>query len=156
MVSGRLAPILSARLGVARARRILAMTAFLAGSASVLVFTRIENPTFAMLMLGVAGFFGDFVMPPAWTACMDMGGRYAGTVSGGMNMFGSFAGGLSPLVVGYLVAGSEGWMLPFYITAAVYLVGAVCWFFLDSATPVGQGERTLPAGALTTSPVPQG
>ena len=57
-----------------------------------------------MLVLGMAGLFNDFVMPAAWAGCMDVGGRYAGTVSGAMNMMGSIAGALSPLVVGYLLA----------------------------------------------------
>ena len=50
-----------------------------------------------MFVLGMAGLFNDFVMPAAWAGCMDVGGRYAGTVSGAMNMMGSIAGALSPL-----------------------------------------------------------
>jgi MFS family permease len=73
---------------------------------------------------------------------MDLGGRYAGTVSGGMNMVGAIAGGLSPLVVGYLVSSAgENWVLTFYITAAVYMAGAICWLFIDSATPVVEVDR---------------
>ena len=64
-------------------------------------------------------------MPPAWAACMDVGGRYSGTVSGAMNMMGSIAGGCSPLVVGYLLAWtSRGWIVTFYVSAAIYLMGA--------------------------------
>ncbi|MEQ1909298.1 MAG: MFS transporter [Vicinamibacterales bacterium] len=137
MVSAWLARRLAGRMGVIRARRILAITGFVAASASVLVFTTLENPTVAMLMLGLSGFFNDFTMPPSWTACMDLGGRYAGTVSGGMNMAGSVAGACSPLVVGYLLdATAQNWTLTFYITAGIYVLGAVCWVFLDSHTPV--------------------
>ena len=136
-VSSWLSKRLSPRLGVVRTRRLLAVIALGGGAATILMFTRVENPILAMVALGLAGFLGDVVMPPAWTACMDLGGRYAGTVSGGMNMVGAIAGGLSPLVVGYLVASAgENWVLTFYITASVYLVGAICWLFIDSATPV--------------------
>jgi nitrate/nitrite transporter NarK len=90
-----------------------------------------------MFVLGLASFFNDFAMPPAWAACMDIGGRYSGTVSGAMNMMGNIAGGLSPLVVGYLLAWTAGnWTLTFYISAGVYLMGAVCWLFIDSRTPL--------------------
>ena len=34
---------------------------------------------------------------------MDVGGKYAGTLSGTMNMMGNFAGGLAPLAVGYIL-----------------------------------------------------
>jgi ACS family glucarate transporter-like MFS transporter len=141
LVSSRLSRRLSPAMGVARARRLLAIVGFLAAAVALELFTRIEDPTLAMLMLGVAGFFGDFVMPPAWTACMDLGGRYAGTISGGMNMAGSVAGGCSPLVVGYLLEWTGNWLMTFYITAVIYLMGAVCWLFLDSYTPFAHDEH---------------
>jgi len=140
-VSSWLSKRLSPRIGVARARRALSLVAFIGGSAAIVLFTRVDDPTLAMVALGLAGFLADFVMPPAWTACMDIGGRYSGTVAGGMNMVGSIAGGLSPLVVGYLIAiTGQNWLLTFYITASIYLLGAVCWLFLDSATPVVAAE----------------
>ena len=71
---------------------------------------------------------------------MDIGGRYAGTVSGAMNMMGSVAGALSVTVVGYLLAWTSGnWTLTFYISSGIYFIGAFCWLFLDSHSPV---ERT--------------
>ena len=54
-----------------------------------------------------------------------------------MNMMGSIAGALSPLVVGYLLAWTnQNWTLTFYVSAAIYSVGAVCWIFLDAHTPM--------------------
>jgi ACS family glucarate transporter-like MFS transporter len=137
LLSGLLAPHLMRRLGVVRARRLLAVGGFVGASAATLVFTRLENPTIAMLVLGLSSFFNDLAMPPAWAACMDVGGRYSGTVSGGMNMMGNIAGGLSPVLVAYLLAWtSQNWTLTFYVSAAIYLGGAVCWLFLDSQTPL--------------------
>ncbi|HEX2452528.1 MAG TPA: MFS transporter [Vicinamibacterales bacterium] len=138
LVSGWTAPRLATRIGsVTRARRLLAVTGFLGGSASILVFTRLQDPTLAMIALGLSSFFNDFVMPPAWAACMDIGGRYSGTLSGSMNMVGNFAGGFSPLVVGYLLAWTaQNWTLTFYISAAIYSLGAICWLFLDSHEPL--------------------
>ena len=105
--------------------------------ASILIFTRIQDPTLAMVVLGFAGLFNDFVMPAAWAGCMDVGGRYAGTLAGSMNMMGSIAGALSPLVVGYLLAWTnQNWTLTFYVSAAIYSIGAVCWIFLDAHTPM--------------------
>jgi ACS family glucarate transporter-like MFS transporter len=122
---------------VAQARRIIAIIGFLGASASVFVFTTVQDPIKAMLVLGLAGLFNDFVMPAAWAGCMDIGGRYAGTVSGAMNMFGSIAGALSPLVVGYLLAWtSQNWTVTFYVSAAIYSLGAVCWLFIDACTPL--------------------
>lgn len=140
LVSASLIPRLSRAFGsVALARRAVAVLGFVGASVCIFIFTGIEDPRRAMIVLGFAGFFNDFVMPAAWAGTMDIGGRYAGTVSGAMNMMGSIAGASSVLVVGYLLAWTSGnWTLTFYISAAIYLVGAACWLFLDSHTPVEQ------------------
>ena len=140
LISGWLVPRLAAVVGsMGRARKIVAIVGFLGASASVIMFTKITDPANAMIVLGIAGLFNDFVMPPAWAACMDIGGRYSGTVSGSMNMMGNIAGALSPLAIGYLLAWTGGnWTLTFYVSAAVYSLGAVCWIFLDAETPIAQ------------------
>jgi cyanate permease len=90
-----------------------------------------------MVVLGLASFANDLAMPTSWATCMDVGGRYAGTLSGSMNMMGSLTAGLAPIIVGYLLAATgRDWSLTFYLSAAVYLVGAVCWLFIDPARPL--------------------
>jgi MFS transporter, ACS family, glucarate transporter len=146
LVSAAVIPRLARRRGVAVARRIVAVTGFIGASVCIFIFTGIQDPRQAMIVLGLAGFFNDFVMPAAWAGTMDVGGRYAGTVSGAMNTLGSVAGASSILVVGYLLDWTSGnWTLTFYISAAIYLVGAICWLFLDSHTPV---ERNIAAARV--------
>ena len=90
-----------------------------------------------MLLLGMAGFFNDFVMPAAWAGCMDIGGRHSGTVSGTMNMIGNIGGALSPMLVGYILTWSpDTWALTFYGSSGIYLLGGVCWLFIDACTPL--------------------
>jgi MFS family permease len=143
LVSAGLIPRLARVTGsVAVARRILAITGFIGASACIMVFTRIEDPIRAMVLLGFAGFFNDFAMPPAWAGAMDIGGRYAGTVSGAMNTFGSIAGACSPTVVGYLLdTTNKNWTLTFYISAGIYLIGGLCWFWLDAHTPLESRKK---------------
>ena len=142
LVSAALIPRLARATGsVAIARRIVAITGFVGASIAVFVFAGITDPVRAMVVLGLAGFFNDFVMPAAWAGTMDIGGRYSGTVSGAMNMMGSLAGASSVLFVGYLLTWTGDWTLTFYVSAAIYLVGAVCWLFLDSHTPI-EGAAT--------------
>lgn len=137
LISAAIIPRLARTTGVALARRIIAITGFVGASLSIFVFTKVEDPIAAMIVLGFAGLFNDFVMPAAWAGCMDVGGRYAGTVSGTMNTLGSVAGALSPLVIGYLLAWTgQNWTLTFYVSASVYCLGAVCWLFLDAHTPL--------------------
>ena len=142
LVSAGLIPRLARQFkSVALARRIIAVTGFVGASMCIFIFSGIQDPTAAMIVLGFAGFFNDFVMPAAWAGTMDIGGRYSGTVSGAMNMMGSIAGASSTLVVGYLLAWTgNNWTLTFYISSAIYLIGAICWLFLDSHTPIERQE----------------
>lgn len=138
LLSAKVLPRLAKTLdSVKLARRIVAVTGFVGASASIFVFTGIDNPVLAMFTLGMAGFFNDLTMPAAWAGTMDVGGRYAGTVSGAMNMMGSIAGAFSVTVVAYLLTWTQdNWTLTFMISSGIYLIGALCWLFLDSRTPV--------------------
>jgi nitrate/nitrite transporter NarK len=138
LVGARLIPRVARATGsVMLARRIVAIVGFVGASASIFAFIQVADPVRAMLLLGLAGFFNDFVMPAAWAGCMDIGGRHSGTVSGTMNMIGNIGGALSPMIVGYILTWSPGnWTLTFYVSSAIYLLGAVCWLFIDAHTPL--------------------
>ena len=149
LVSAAVIPRLARTLhSVALARRIVAITGFVGASVCIFFFAGIEDPRRAMVVLGFAGFFNDFVMPAAWAGTMDIGGRYSGTVSGAMNMMGSIAGAASVTVVGYLLAWTSGnWTMTFYISAAIYFLGAICWLFLDSHTPIESRDQAVKLAA---------
>jgi MFS family permease len=71
---------------VARARRVVACTGLFLAGALLVIATRIGDPVFAMVALALASFSNDLAMAPDWAACMDVGGRLAGSLSGSMNM----------------------------------------------------------------------
>jgi len=140
-VGSQIIPRLATRTGIIVARRIVAVVGFVGASASIFAFVQVSDPVRAMFLLGVAGFFNDFVMPAAWAGCMDIGGRYSGTVSGTMNMVGNIGGALSPLAIGYILTfTSNNWALTFYVSSAIYLLGGLCWLFIDAHTPIVQEE----------------
>ena len=123
-------------VSVTWARRIMASLGF-AGAAAFLVFSTTRSGALAaMLAIAMASFCNDLVMPGAWGAAMDVGGKYAGTLSGAMNMWGNFAGFVAPVVIGYLLRWTHDWNLTFYVSAGVYLTGVVFWMLLDPVTPL--------------------
>ena len=76
-------------------------------------------------------------MPPSWAATTDMGGRFAGTLSGAMNSWGNLGGAVAPAVIGYVLAWTNNnWTIAFYISAFLYAAAIPCWIFLDSVTPL--------------------
>lgn len=137
LIAGFCAAPLARRLGgVGRARKALAISGFVSASGLLLASTFTTRAVALAVLFALAGLLNDFVMPTAWSACMDVGGRFAGTFSGVMNMMGNLAAVLAPIAVGYILDLTGTWTLTFYISAAVYLVGAVCWLLLDPVTPL--------------------
>lgn len=118
---------------LSRARRILGATGMLAAGGLIAFATTQNNPTYVMLALGFSGFFNDLSMPGAWGACMDVGGRLAGSVSGSMNMIGNFGGALGGVAVPWLLQiTGQSWDQVMYVAAATYGISALCWMFIDS------------------------
>jgi len=135
--SGLVSPRVARWTGSAgTARRLVAYVGFCGASILLLAHTAIRDPLWAMLVMGLASFANDLVMPGAWGACMDVGGKYAGTLSGSMNTLGNVAGGLAPVVFGYVIQMTGSCTLNFYIMAAIYLLAALCWRFIDPVTPL--------------------
>jgi len=129
---------LSRRTGSpARARRLSAIVGFAGSSVLLVLATRIASPVPSLVLLGLAGFTNDLVMPPSWGAAMDLGGRSAGTVSAIMNMVGCAGAGFFPIAaVRILERSGQDWNAVIYVSAAVYFLGALCWLFLDPVTPL--------------------
>ena len=142
MVAGLIAVRVARVAGnVARGRRTIASVGCLGAAALLFLHTTIRDPLWSMVVMGLASLSNDLVLPSAWGACMDIGGKYAGTLSGSMNMMGNLAGGAAPVVVGYILnATNNNWLVPIYVMAAIYLIGVVCWLLLDPVTPLEPAE----------------
>ncbi len=118
-------------------RRTFGFIGFTGASGLLMTSFYLKDPLVAMLAMGMASFCNDLTMPGSWATCMDIGGKYAGTVSGSMNMMGNFGGMAGPFVVGYVLqVTTKNWELVFAISAAIYFLGAFFWLFIDPVTPL--------------------
>ena len=72
--------------------------------------------------------------PTAWAVPLDIAPDHAGVVTGWMNTLGNLGGLLGPLVVGFVVEEYRSWVVPFYIAAGMYVVGALAWLAIDPNT----------------------
>jgi MFS family permease len=141
IVSAQIIPRVARSTGIVLARRIVAIVGFVGAAASIFTFIQISDPVRAMFLLGLAGFFNDFIMPACWAGCMDIGGRFSGTVSGTMNMVGNIGGALSPIAIAYILTWTNNnWTLTFYVSSGIYLLGGLCWLFIDAHTPLAADE----------------
>jgi MFS family permease len=144
LVSGSISTYYESRTGnVIQVRRWLAGLGFFGASLGLVISVNLSNPVLAVIAMGFASFANDLAMPPSWGACMDVGGKYAGTLSGSMNMMGNLGGALGPVVVGYILQETnQNWAITFYVSAAVYLLGIFCWMFLDPSTPLEEQQES--------------
>jgi MFS transporter, ACS family, glucarate transporter len=127
---------------VAFTRRLMAIIGFSGATGLLILSTFVKDPVWAMIAMGMASFSNDLVMPGSWAACMDVGGKYAGTLSGAMNMMGNFAGGMSPVVIGYVLQQTDNnWDITFYVSAALYFAGSFFWLILDPVTPFDESAK---------------
>jgi sugar phosphate permease len=137
LCAGWISPHLTRVFGsVRRTRCSLGAFGMLAGALLLVLSTRLQNPYAAVLAIALVSFCNDLVMPGSWTACMDVGGRCVGTLAGAMNMMGNLGGFASPIVIGYVIERTGNWNITFYVTAGVYVVGALFWLILDPVTPL--------------------
>ena len=130
---------------VTRTRRAIALLGFTGAAALLVSSCYIRDPLLAMLAMGLASFCNDLTMPGSWSTCMDVGGRYAGTLSGSMNMMGSVGAAAAPLVIGLILEfGDRNWALTFWISGIIYFLGGLCWLSLDPVTPIeAEGSQAL-------------
>jgi MFS transporter, ACS family, glucarate transporter len=135
---GSMAAPLAKRMGsVKLSRRLLAASGFLGASILLALSVTIKDPFLAIFAMGCASFCNDLVMPTSWGACMDIGGKFAGTLSGSMNMMGNFGGGLAAIVIGYILAWTNrDWNIAIYAAAGAYFLGTFCWLVIDPVTPI--------------------
>jgi MFS transporter, ACS family, glucarate transporter len=120
----------------ARARRWVAGTGSALAGGMLIVSLHLSDPLWAMVAMGLASFANDLAMPPSWGTCMDVGGPHAASLSACMNTAGNLGAVAAPLLVAYILAWTDkNWALTFYVFAGSYFVAAVCWMFINPASP---------------------
>jgi ACS family glucarate transporter-like MFS transporter len=78
--------------------------------------------TFALGSLG-------FTFNSSWASCAEIGGKFAGTVSGWINFWGNLCGAAGPSITA-LVVTRYSWRAAILITAVAGIIGAVSWLFV--------------------------
>lgn len=120
-----------------KARRLLGTLGFAGAAIFMVICINYKDPLFGALAMGMASFCNDLIMPGAWGACMDIGGKYAGTLAGSMNMMGNFAGILAPSIGGFILQRTGGnWDVFLYSMAGAYALGILTWPFINSTRPL--------------------
>lgn len=143
LFGGLLTDLLSRRFGLRLGRCLVGGASLAAASASLLLGIGMHGYAAATLIaLGAA--FSNFLLGASWSTCSDIAGNHAALVSAAMNTSGQIGGVLSPIVFALLMRNFGSWSGPLYIMAALYALGAVCWYFIHP-------ERSLQHATLTAT-----
>jgi sugar phosphate permease len=88
------------------------------------------------VLIALGGASSNFLLGAAWGTCLDIGGRRSGSVSAAMNTSGQVGSILSPILVAEVVRRFSQWSAPLYLAGVLFLLGAVCWIWVDPTKPV--------------------
>src|SRR4029079_5375242 len=91
------------------------------------------SPVVAASLIAAATGLTMFTLGAAWGRVIEVGRNHVGVVGAAMNSAGNLAAMLNPLIVAYSVQWFGNWNLPIYLMGVLFLVGAVCWMFVDQA-----------------------
>jgi MFS family permease len=129
-------------------RSLLGVGGFTAAGLCVLASGFVRAPWQAVALLCLASLVNDLAIPVIWAVCADVGGRFAGTVAGIMNMLGGIGGVLSPALIPQArealqvhYAPTECWGLIFAGLATSWFIGAAAWLVIDAGTPMFKANR---------------
>lgn len=120
------------RTGNLRLSRSGVGATFLAACA-ILILTAwfVQNATLAVALLALGALLAALAGPCALAATIDIGGPRVPQVFGVMNMSGNLAAAACPVLIGKLFQWTSNWNLVLLLFAGVYLVGAICWIFVN-------------------------
>ncbi len=145
LIGGGLSDRLVRATGSKRWGRSLVGCAGFVGAGTCVFATGLATSAWqAVALLCLAFLVNDLAIPVIWAASADVGGRYAGTVAGAMNMAGGVGAILSPALIPYVLQDDptpERWRLIFFGLAGSWFLGAVAWVFIDASKPLSPKEE---------------
>ena len=141
LVGGILTDRLSQKFGL-RLGRCLVGFGSLAAASLFLFAGALSQGAVSAVLIALAAASSNFLLGASWGTCADIAGNHAATVSATMNTSGQVGGVLSPIVFAFLTRTSASWEAPLLVTAALYLGGAVCWYFVHPERTLAMNESS--------------
>jgi ACS family glucarate transporter-like MFS transporter len=135
-LGGFMSDLLRPRFGITIARRAPGFLGYSLAAVFILFASFATVPVHAAAFIMLAAATCMLTTAPAWSTCVDIGREHSATVAATMNTAGQVAAILSQPVVGYSVKWFDNWNVPFWLLAALFVMGAVCWLFVDPGKPI--------------------
>ncbi len=128
------------KFGIRAGRRTPGALGYTLAAVFILGAALSTAPVAAAVLIGLAAASCMLTTAPAWSTCLDIGHEHSATVGATMNTAGQIAAMASAPIVGYSVKWFGDWNMPFWLLGALYLLGALCWLFIDPKEPLFAAE----------------
>ena len=135
-LGGFISDVIRPRLGLNLARRVPGFLGYAFAAVFILLASFATQPAYAAVFIALAAATCMLTTAPAWSTCVDIGREHSATVAATMNTAGQVAAILSQPVVGYSVKWLGNWNVPFWLLAGLFVMGAVCWLFVEPRRPI--------------------
>jgi MFS family permease len=135
-LGGYLSDVVTKKSGIRAGRRLPGVLGYTLAAVFIICAAVSTAPVTAAVLIGLAAGSCMLTTAPAWSTCIDIGREHSATVGATMNTSGQIAAMASAPIVGYSVKWFGDWNMPFWLLGALFLVGAICWLFIDPKEPV--------------------
>jgi MFS family permease len=144
LVGGTLSDLFVRRTGRKRlGRALFPITGLTTSCACMAAIPFVREPMHAVALLCVANAAFDFGQGANWASIVDIGGSYAGTATGFINMIGNMGNFLQP-PIGALIFTKLGWNWLFGVYATMFFLAASMWLIIDPARKFYRDEGDAP------------
>jgi MFS transporter, ACS family, glucarate transporter len=139
LFGGWTSDVLAKKIGLKWGRRLVGGGGLLAGGILLLAMAHAQSAVLAAIFLALSYGCQDSMLPVSWAVCLDVGGKYAGGISGSMNMAGQIGSFVSSVAFGYAVSALrqhhfslvQQFNLPIYPLAGMLLVSGLLFLAID-------------------------
>ncbi|MBM3767793.1 MAG: MFS transporter [Acidobacteria bacterium] len=131
LTGGLLSDFLCKKYGLKFGRRVIGSAGLALAGVFMLATSQTGSKEVAVICLALGYGCMDCMLPVSWAVCMDVGKKYAGAVSGSMNMAGQIGSFLSSVLFGYMVTWMGDYNRPLIPLALMLLVSAYLFTRID-------------------------
>jgi ACS family glucarate transporter-like MFS transporter len=149
LAGGHLSDRLARRFGLGPGRRLVGTTSLAVAAILILVSALTPGKAAAIVLLSLGFGAMDCMLPSAWAICLDLGKEHSGAVTGAMNSAGQAGGFACSVLFGYLVRASGSYDVPLFVIAAMVLLSALIFAWIDPTRPL---IPATPGGPIAGEP----
>jgi ACS family glucarate transporter-like MFS transporter len=150
LAGGHLSDRMARRYGLGPGRRFVGTASLTIAAILILVSALTPGKAAAVVLLSLGFGAMDCMLPSAWAICLDVGKQHAGAVAGAMNSAGQAGGLACSVLFGYLVGASGSYDAPLFVIAAMVLLSALLFAWIDPTRPLIPAE---PAAQIAGEPM---